>query len=129
MQIKNVVAGRKYITKNGEEKTRWVNVGKLFIKDDGHFSLKLEDYINPGAFKNEKGEVWLNVFDEKPKDEQAQPAGTATNSNQVVADGRAYAEQFRKEAEQRAAAKAAAEQPSDEEWFNEHQEIIDALSN
>lgn len=129
MQIKNVVAGRKYITKNGEEKTRWVNVGKLFIKDDGHFSLKFEDYINPGAFKNEKGEVWFNVFDEKPKDEQPQTTGPVVGESQVVADGKAYAEHFRKVAEQQAQARAAAQQPSDEEWFNEHQEIIDALSN
>lgn len=107
MQIKDVVAGRKYISKNGEEKTRWVTVGKLIIKDDGHFSLKLEDYINPGAFKNEKGEVWLNVFDQKAENapktvQKTQPYTQPTQEERerVMADGRAYSEKWREQAQE-----------------------------
>lgn len=106
MQIKDVVAGRKYISKNGEEKTRWITVGKLIIKDDGHFSLKLEDYINPGAFKNEKGEVWLNVFDQKAENapktvQKKQPYTQPTQEERerVMADGRAYSEKWREQAQ------------------------------
>lgn len=67
MQIKNVVAKVKYTVK-GEEKTQWVNCGTLFIKDDGKMSIKFNPFINPCAFKDEKGEVWLNVFDVKKKE-------------------------------------------------------------
>lgn len=114
MQIKDIVAGRKFITKNGEERTKWVTVGYLFIKDDGHFSLKLEDWVNPVAFRNEKGEVWLNVFDQKEKKEEQAPQspkrGEAVN---VVRDAQAYAEKWRKEAER----KQAMENAPDENYF------------
>ena len=65
MQIKNIVAKMKYTTKQGEEKVNWVNCGSLFIKDDGKMSIKFTPYIIPLAFADEKGEIWLNVFDKK----------------------------------------------------------------
>jgi len=106
MQIKDVVAGRKYTTKEGEEKTKWVTVGKLLIKDDGHFSLKLEDYINPSAFKNEKGEVWLNVFDQRSENatktsekKGAYTEPTQSEKERIMADGRAYSDKWRKKAQ------------------------------
>lgn len=68
MLVKDIVAGKKYITKNGEEKTRWTTVGQLFIKDDGKMTVKFAEYINPMAFCNDKGEVWFNVFDKKDKE-------------------------------------------------------------
>lgn len=68
MLVKDIVAGKKYITKNGEEKTRWTTVGQLFIKDDGKMTVKFNEYINPMAFCNNKGEVWFNVFDKKDKE-------------------------------------------------------------
>ena len=68
MLVKDIVAGKKYITKNGEEKTRWTTVGQLFIKDDGKMTVKFNEYINPMAFCNDKGEVWFNVFDKKDKE-------------------------------------------------------------
>lgn len=133
MDIKDIVAGKKYINKNGEEKTLWVNIGQLFIKDDGKMTVKMNDYINPCAFRNDKGEVWFNVFDKKPRENNqystsspsysSLPLPDDNNRSQVVAEGRAYAEKYRKMAEE----KAAAQQPSDEEWFKEHQEIVDAL--
>ena len=68
MLVKDIVAGKKYITKNGEEKTRWTTVGQLFIKDDGKMTAKFAEYINPMAFANDKGDVWFNVFDKKDKE-------------------------------------------------------------
>lgn len=68
MLVKDIVAGKKYITRNGEEKTRWTTVGQLFIKDDGKMTVKFAEYINPMAFANDKGEVWFNVFDKKDKE-------------------------------------------------------------
>lgn len=73
MQIKDIVAGKKYINKSGEEKTNWTTVGHIFIKDDGAMSVKFNGYINPLAFANEKGEVWFNVFEQK-KDKHSTPS-------------------------------------------------------
>lgn len=137
MQIKDIVAGKKYITKNGEEKTRWTSVGQLFIKDDGRMTVKFQEYINPMAFCNEKGEVWFNVFDKKEKEgtdrKEADPlpAKMDTNSAQVVAEGRKYAEQWKKQAEAQKRAKEhsleeieAAISAPDEQWFKENSEDI-----
>ena len=121
MQTKNIVAGKKYTTKSGEEKTRWITVGKLFIKDDGHFSVKFEEYINPSAFKNEKGEVWFNVFDDdKTSDKPADKDVSESKPN-------AYADFYKKVAAQQMAANY--QQSPDEKWFTENQEIINAMSN
>lgn len=81
MQIKNIVAKQKYVNKSGEEKVRWINCGSLFIKDDGKMSIKFNAFINPSAFKDEKGDVWLNVFDNDNK--AAAPTGTKIEGNTV----------------------------------------------
>ena len=106
MQIKDIVAGKKYISKTGEEKTKWTTVGRLLIKDDGKMIVKFEDYINPLAFKNEKGEIWFNVFEHKsenaPKTVQSKQSHTDTTQEErerIMADGRAYSEKWRKQAQ------------------------------
>ena len=42
MQVKNIVTGQKYTTRDGQEKTKWTTIGAMFIKDDGKMSIKLE---------------------------------------------------------------------------------------
>lgn len=37
----DVVAGRKYKTRNGEEKTHWINCGEAAMWDDGGITVKL----------------------------------------------------------------------------------------
>lgn len=37
-----VYAGEKYTDRDGNEKTRYVNVGALFTRDDGSLTMKLE---------------------------------------------------------------------------------------
>lgn len=119
MQIKDIVAGKKYINKSGEEKTNWTTVGHIFIKDDGAMSVKFNGYINPLAFANEKGEVWFNVFEQK-KDKQFNTSNNSSfNSpqvgsvNSVSEEGRRYAEKYRREAE----ARKAMEEAPDENFF------------
>lgn len=106
MQIKDIVAGKKYISKTGEEKTKWTTVGRLLIKDDGKMIVKFEDYINPLAFKNEKGEIWFNVFEQKtenaPKTAQRSSGynlPTDDGNERIMADGRAYSDKWRKQAQ------------------------------
>lgn len=77
----DVCTGRKYTTNQGEEKTAWTPIGKLFIKDDGKMSVKLEALPLP----NEKGEVWLSVFEPRPKDGQQTPHNAAKSNGYQAA--------------------------------------------
>jgi len=62
----NLVQGKKYFL-NGEEKTQWIKIGKLFTKMDIPSSVKLDALPLP----DDKGEVWLKVFPEDFLDKQA----------------------------------------------------------
>ncbi len=42
MLVKNIVVGKKYTTRDGQEKTAWTTIGACFIKDDGKMSVKIE---------------------------------------------------------------------------------------
>lgn len=56
-----VYAGEKYTDREGNEKTRYVNVGALLQRDDGSMTLKLEAV--PVGFNG-----WINFYEPKPKD-------------------------------------------------------------
>lgn len=108
MIVKDITAGKKYIAKSGEEKTRWTNVGSLFIRDDGKMVVKINEYINPLAFANEKGEVWFNVFDKEEKAENGPKTSvsnktygepTQEEKERIMADGRAYSSKWREQAQ------------------------------
>ena len=77
MIIKDVVYCRKYQNKNGEEKKDYINVGSLFIKDDGGISIALKTWIDLSAFAKDGGEVWLQVYDRKEKGKKGATAATA----------------------------------------------------
>jgi hypothetical protein len=49
--------------KDGVEKSRWTKIGVMLEKPDGKRSIKLEALPLP----NKDGEVWLQVFEDKPK--------------------------------------------------------------
>ena len=53
------------VGKNG--KTYWHKLGVKFVYDDGKESIKLDSLPLP----NEKGEVWMNLFETEPKEEGA----------------------------------------------------------
>jgi len=55
-----VYAGEKYTDRDGNEKTRYVNVGALFTRDDGSLALKLESI--PVNFNG-----WISFY--APKDQ------------------------------------------------------------
>ena len=77
MIIKDVVYCRKYQNKNGEEKKDYINVGSLFIKDDGGISIALKPWIDLSAFAKDGGNVWLQVYDRKEKGKKGAPATTS----------------------------------------------------
>lgn len=64
--MKDIVYVRKYTDKEGKERKEYLNVGYIFEKD-GRVSILMKSYINLSAFGNDKGEVWLAVYDHKTK--------------------------------------------------------------
>lgn len=94
MLVKDIVAGKKFLNKAGEERTQWVNVGIIMInRQDGKMTVKFNAWVNPMAFANEKGEVWFNVFDKKDKESKegkaapqaAKPAKTVEMDDTITA--------------------------------------------
>ena len=56
----------------GRDKPIWLNVGAVFLKDDGSISgIKLEVLPLPDA----NGEVWLRAFDEDAPKQNTDPWG------------------------------------------------------
>ena len=55
-----------------EGKTYWQKLGVKFVSDDGKESIKLDALPLP----NEKGEVWMNVFEQKPREDAGGATGT-----------------------------------------------------
>ena len=80
MIIKDVVYCRKYQNKNGEGKKDYINVGSLFIKDDGGISIALKPWIDLSAFAKDGGDVWLQVYDRKEKGKNGAPAATSATA-------------------------------------------------
>ena len=65
--MKEIKYTRTYIGKDGQERKEYILVGYLFEKE-GRISILMKNYINPAALANEKGEVWLNVYEPKQKE-------------------------------------------------------------
>jgi hypothetical protein len=61
----DVVVGQSY-TRNGEEKTKWLNIGAVIETERG-LSLKLETV--PLGWDG-----WAKLFEPKPREEQPKPA-------------------------------------------------------
>ena len=88
MIIKDVVYCRKYQNKNGEEKKDYINVGSLFIKDDGGISIALKPWIDLSAFAKDGGDVWLQVYDRKEKGKNGATSATAAPATQAEQAGK-----------------------------------------
>lgn len=56
-----VYAGEKYTDRDGNEKTRYINIGALFTRDDGSMTMKMESL--PIGFNG-----WINFYEPKPRD-------------------------------------------------------------
>lgn len=57
-----VYAGEKYTDRDGNEKTRYLNVGALFERDDGSRTMKLESL--PIGFNG-----WINFYEPKEREQ------------------------------------------------------------
>lgn len=61
--MKKLTIGQEYKTKDGEVKTKWVNVGVLITKQDGKETVILDNNYNLNNFAKD-GRVFLNVFED-----------------------------------------------------------------
>ncbi len=61
-----VYAGEKYTDREGNEKTRYINIGALFTRDDGSLTAKIESI--PVGFNG-----WVNFYE--PKEREGGQAG------------------------------------------------------
>lgn len=64
--------------KDGQQKTRWLNIGAIFSKSDGNgFVMKL-DAIPTHVVDQDGNSVafngWVNMFEPQPREEQQAPA-------------------------------------------------------
>lgn len=79
------IAGGQYES-NGALKTRWVDIGTLFKKDNGEFTILLNSGINLAAYaaiqNNGSPDIWVNLFDIN-REQKAKPASSAAPAPEV----------------------------------------------
>ena len=74
-QFKKVVANvGKYTDANGNEKNRYLTVGKAFVRDDNSVCVKIDSMPIGNEFTG-----WLNFYD--LDDDKARPAAPAPVAN------------------------------------------------
>lgn len=83
--MKEIKYTRSFIGKDGQERKEYILVGYLFEKE-GRQNILLKNYINPAALANEKGEVWLNVYAPKPKENAPKTLYKGAEQVQAMAD-------------------------------------------
>ena len=122
MLVKDIVAGIKFLNKAGEERTRWVNVGIIMInRQDGKMTVKINSWVNPMAFANDKGEVWFNVFDKKDKEsKEGKTAADDEPGQAAIQPGTAKTAKAAKTVEMDDTITAISE--VDEQWLKENAE-------
>jgi hypothetical protein len=73
--MKNLAVANGTYEKDGQQKTRWVNVGKILEKDGKEFML-IDPLVNFAAFPREQGKdmVMVGIFEEN-NNQQGQQQG------------------------------------------------------
>ncbi len=75
----DVVQGKKI---PGQEKKRWVKMGIAFVQDGKISGIKLDALPIP----DEKGEVWLSLFEKKPREEMNSFASSQQRTSEILDD-------------------------------------------
>ena len=73
-----VVANGNYQDRNGNDKTRWVNIGALHEHDGKHY-ITLDAHINLAGLERKEGDtrVFVNMFDNDREDKPRQSENPA----------------------------------------------------
>ena len=71
-KIKDAAVVTSKYSSNGQDKSRWTNVGALFQNDDGSMFLSLNAFFNFSALPRKEGSdrVIIGLFNPKPRDNQ-----------------------------------------------------------
>ena len=71
-KIKDAAVVTSKYSSNGQDKSRWTNVGALFQNDDGSMFLSLNAFFNFSALPRKDGSdrVIIGLFNPKPRDNQ-----------------------------------------------------------
>lgn len=69
--MKDIVYTRKYTDNKGQERKEYILVGYMFEKE-GKTNILMKPWINVSALSNDKGEVWLGVYDHKTREQKAE---------------------------------------------------------
>lgn len=75
---KLAVANGSYMNSNGEQKTRWVNVGVIGVSQNGKEYMLIDPTINFAGFPREEGKdmVMVGIFEDQQQVQQVQqPTG------------------------------------------------------
>ena len=70
-KIKDAAVVTSKFTVNGQEKSRWKNVGALYQKDDGSMFLRLDAFFNFSALTRNDGSdsVIIGLFEPKKRED------------------------------------------------------------
>ena len=75
----DVVQGKKI---PNMEKKRWQKLGVAFVQDGKVTGIKLDALPIP----DEKGEVWLSLFEKKPREEMNSFASSQQRTSEILDD-------------------------------------------
>ncbi len=78
-----VFSGEKYTTRDGEEKTRFVNMGAVFERDDGSLCAKIESL--PVGFTG-----WVNFYEPREREQTHGGQQQSGQQRQASSAGREY---------------------------------------
>ena len=82
--IKDIVYTRKYTDQKGQERKEYLTVGYIFEKE-GKTHILMKPWINIAALSNDKGDVWLGVYEHKTKEQKKTENNLYKGAEQVKA--------------------------------------------
>ena len=84
-----VVATGTYTNKDGQDKTQWLNVGKVLEKQNGGLVIKI-DCIPTSVIDRDGNSVawdgWLQMFEAKPREGQGSAPAKSANRDEPPVD-------------------------------------------
>ena len=80
--MKDIVYTRKYTDNKGQERKEYILVGYMFEKE-GKTNILMKPWINVSALANDKGEVWLGVYEHKTKEQKKSENNLYKGAEQV----------------------------------------------
>ena len=78
MNFKDIVVSEEYTTKSGDVKKKYINIGTVFVYDDGGMSIKLDliplNWDGKAAIYDKKPREQQGNYQSAPQNNHSQPA-------------------------------------------------------